>query len=143
MPLSGTRTNQASSSMHMGDYAARRSLEVGQPTTVGRDCSSPSRRTSMWAGSQRTCSPMFLGCKSRVRRGSPEGVSNLHQTTQVRTNPGRRKVARGATSTRERRRERTSTGAASTTSSTSGPGSEDGVRAFRPPPNLMRVGKSP
>jgi len=43
-----------------------------------------------------------------------------------RSNQGRRRVARGATSTRERRRERTSTGAASTTSITSGPGSEDG-----------------
>ena len=40
-----------------------------------------------------------------------------------RSNQGRRRVARGATSTRERRRERTRTGAASTTS---GPGSEDG-----------------
>ena len=69
---------------------------------------------------------MYLGCKSRVERDSTGDGNNPHLTPQARrrSNPGRRRVAREATTTRERRRERTRRGAAGT--ATIGPGSEDG-----------------
>ena len=60
--------------------------------------------------------------KSKVTIDVTGDASDLQLTPQVRSSPGRRGVARGATSTRGKRRGRTRGRAASTTS---GPGSED------------------
>ena len=83
---------------------------------------------------------IYPGCRSQGVAKDPTGdATNLHQTPPARRNPERKRVARGATSSRERRRGRTSRRAASTTS---GPGSEDrrgGIQAPAEPDEGGRV----